>query len=222
MLIIFDLDDTLIDTSNCIVPIMLKKALGKMISEGLKVNNFEEALAKLLDINKFSEHSYDAIKTFLEDEKMESLYDIGVQAVYSDIPDEIEILPLRGAKTLLKELSNKYKLAVVTKGREANQLKKLKKSGLDTSFFSKIMVTEGDKGACYQKIIDEFKILAERVIVCGDRIQNDLEPAKKIGCITIHMKRARGALLTKDENVDFTIKSLMGMKKILQKVLNDN
>lgn len=44
MLIIFDLDDTLIDTSGCITHFKLEDALNAMVSQGLPVVDFRESL----------------------------------------------------------------------------------------------------------------------------------------------------------------------------------
>ncbi|MFA6501655.1 MAG: hypothetical protein WCT85_02590, partial [Parachlamydiales bacterium] len=65
MLIIFDLDDTLIDTTNSITPFVLKKTLQSLIEHGLKVDNEDASYKKLLEIDKNSSGSKETVKSFL-------------------------------------------------------------------------------------------------------------------------------------------------------------
>jgi FMN phosphatase YigB (HAD superfamily) len=102
-------------------------------------------------------------------------------------------------------------------GSEKLQLQKLKKAGIDTSLLSKIIVAGDDKTLAYKKIIKELKMNSSEVIVCGDRINNDLAPAKKMGCTTVHMKYGRGSSFEKDENIDFQIKELNSILEIINK-----
>ena len=64
MLIIFDLDDTLIDTSGAIAPFKMRECLKKMIDTGLEVGDFEEAYADLLAVNAKSLKSTEALAAF--------------------------------------------------------------------------------------------------------------------------------------------------------------
>ena len=63
-MIIFDLDDTLIDTSGSVTPFKMKECLKKLIAVGLPIPDFAESYSKLLAINAISLKSTDAIKTF--------------------------------------------------------------------------------------------------------------------------------------------------------------
>jgi FMN phosphatase YigB (HAD superfamily) len=110
-------------------------------------------------------------------------------------------------------------LALVTVGKENIQRKKLKKAGIDSSLFSIIEVLEKrDKGPSYRKILKKLKVHPKRVLVCGDRIEIDLKPAKLLRCNTVHMKFGRGLNCVDRENVvDHEIKELKDIKKIISK-----
>ncbi len=61
MLIIFDLDDTLIDTSGSVTPFKMRECLKRLVEEGLQVGDFDEAYDRLLAFNAESTSSKDAL-----------------------------------------------------------------------------------------------------------------------------------------------------------------
>lgn len=218
MLIIFDLDDTLIDTSGSIIPIKLKDALTRMIEEGLAVPSFPEALELLERLNQTAESSRHALSEFLNICDADNQFlEIGLKEIYHNISPEIAISTLPFAPELLAELKENHQLALVTIGFEGQQLAKMKKAGIDSSIFSRIVVTEErNKKPHYQAIISELGFNPHEVIVCGDRVSNDLAPAKELGFTTVHLRWGRGLTsqgLKKD--VDYTILQLIDIKKII-------
>ena len=221
MLIIFDLDDTLIDTSGSVTPVFLRKTIKSLIKNGLKIDE-NSAFEKIIKIDKKSISSTQTVKNFLlKIDANKFFYDIALKAMKDINHDDIKIFTLKNAKSTLKYLSNFHKLAIVTAGDEKFQFYKIKKAGIDTSIFSKIVVAkDGDKEPYYKKIIEELKTDVKKSFVCGDRVKIDLLSAKKIGCKTIHMKWGRGKnIFNKKEDsklVDYTINSLEEIKTILE------
>lgn len=219
MLIIFDLDDTLIDTTGSVTPYQLERALHGMVDSGLTVGNFEEALETLLRMDLSSESSSQTLKEFLElvdgDPK---LLAVGEKIVYGELPEDISVFPLEHASEVLEALKEKYLLALVSKGKPHLQLLKLKNAGLDSTIFSKIVISDQeDKKSSYKKVLEELNMTPDKTMVCGDRIKRDLEPAKELGCKTIHMLWGRGLVSTgASSNVDYTIRNLSQIKEIIQ------
>jgi FMN phosphatase YigB (HAD superfamily) len=98
---------------------------------------------------------------------------------------------------------------------------KMKKAGIDSSIFSKILFSAArNKKIHYQGLLDEFGVSPSEVVVCGDRIATDLVPAKELGCRTVHMRWGRGipsfALSPSKGDVDFSIGKLGELKEILR------
>jgi putative hydrolase of the HAD superfamily len=217
LLIIFDLDDTLIDTTEKFTPIIFRKTLQILIKKGLQISNVNKSYKKLLEIDKNSFSSKESIKRFLYELKANKIfYNIAFKVMSEPLNEDIKVFPLKNAKKILEYLSNTNTLALVSIGKEKFQFDKMKKAGIDTSFFSKIVITTNeDKGIYYKQIIDELNISFQNTYVCGDKINVDLVPAKELGCITIHMKWGRGKRFLKDNNVDYTINNLMEIKTIL-------
>ena len=223
MFIIFDLDDTLIDTSEFITPFKLERALYRMVEEGLELENFSIALDLLLQLDKKSESAKSALEEFVEINGFhEKFVPIALKEIYHVFSDETPVFPVADAVEVLSGLSNEHKMAIVSVGSLEFQMWKLKKAGIDSSFFCKIFILEErDKKKYYQSLIQEMNLSPEEVVVCGDRIAIDLVPAKQLGCTTIHMKKGRGLYsLERAHEVDFTITALSQIKKVLLDMSN--
>ncbi len=222
MLIIFDLDDTLIDTSGCITPVKLEDALHRMVENGLKLPDFEQGLELLKRLDGTSESSSRSLAEFLEILNADAfLLEVGVREVYENIPADLPVFPLEGACEVLNDLSSDHQLALVTIGKPAQQMQKLKKAGIDSGLFSKIAVSEErNKKIHYKKIIEDLGYASSEVVVCGDRIPVDLAPARELGCKTIQMRWGRGLNSTGfKSDVDYSISHLKELKDIISSLM---
>ncbi len=229
MLIIFDLDDTLVDTTGCITPIKLKMALVKMIEAGLAVSDFSEAHEHLVRIDRAAESGKEALRKFIEMMQAPMHFlEIGMREMYETSCVDIPVAPCQGALELLEELSESHLLALVTMGQAPRQMDKMKNAGIDSALFSKIIVCSGSdlesplgsgfrsgKGPHYEDVASEFGCTAPEILVCGDRISADLSPAKALGFTTVHIRRGRGRNSIGPKNdVDHTIDELVELKEI--------
>ena len=221
MFIIFDLDDTLIDTSGCITPVKLEKALQCMVEEGLELGDFQKGLEQLLSLDRKSESAKSALEEFMEINDFDSKFlPLALHEVYSSFSEEIPVFAVEDAVEVLANLSYDHKMAIISIGKPELQMWKLKKAGIDSSLFCKIIVLEEkNKKKYYEELIQELNLSPSDVIVCGDRIPVDLAPAKQLGCKTIHMKKGRGLhSVGSEREVDFTITHLSQISKVLAEI----
>jgi putative hydrolase of the HAD superfamily len=221
LLIIFDLDDTLIDTSRGLTPQQLKKALHRMKDQGVYLGDFSKAENVLLRLNETASSAKHAILEFFEINQLDCKYfDMACKVVYDEISPDISIEPSDGALDVISVLFESHKLALVTVGVQHLQLMKLKKAGIHSHFFSKIVVTqERNKKLHYKAIIEELDFDPSDVLVCGDRIEVDLSPAKELGLKTVQMLSGRGLHCKGNkEDVDYRISHLSELIKILTQV----
>lgn len=220
MLIIFDLDDTLVDTSASILPIKLKRALLEVKAAGLKLNfSLSEALKKLLTIDQKTASSEETLKVFFEKFKLppDPYLKLATRVVYEGSLNQIKILPVPNAELILKDLNQNHQLVLVTIGEEDQQKEKLEKAGIDVSFFSIIeVITKKAKKESYKRICQDLGFKSHEVLVVGDRVENDLKPAKELGYKTVLMRRGRGKNQRDFNFVDFKINSLLELKKIIK------
>jgi FMN phosphatase YigB (HAD superfamily) len=208
----------LIDTSGCITHYKLEDALNAMVLAGLQLDDFSSALDLLRRLDSSAESAKDALSEFLEILGADnSFFAIGLREIYETPISDLPIFPLEGVVQTLLELGHQHQLALVTRGNYSQQIDKLKKAGIDSRFFSKIVVVEeGCKKLHYQTIVDELGFSESEVLVCGDRPLLDLEPARELGFKTIQMRWGRGINLSCNRgNVDYSISEIGQLKDIV-------
>lgn len=220
MLIIFDLDDTLIDTTESITINRLQYAFEAMIRAGFQVEDEDEAKEALERLDRTSTSGLQTLEEFIalyEPERLDTFFSIGKSILSSSIQENEIVSLFHGVDRLLIDLSQLAHLAIVTRGKEASQHEKMKISGLPYPLFSKILVTQSSKKESYDRLIKDFNLIPDRVIVVGDRIEVDLVPAKELGCTTVwvHQGRAFGNMVG-SFIVDYQIDDILDLQSIVE------
>jgi FMN phosphatase YigB (HAD superfamily) len=214
LLIIFDLDDTLIDTSGCVIPYKLKKVLESMVG----FDSDSSLLQSLLDEDALLSGSRAAVESFGAKYNFSAeAIGRGITELNTSLPEDFSVSCTPNAKETLELLGLRATLALVTIGHPSFQMDKLKKAGIEASIFSKISVLESaTKKSAYKVIAEEFSLSPDQVWVCGDRVKTDLLPAHELGYKTVHMKWGRGKGVNPEPWVDYTICSLTELKDIIR------
>ncbi len=217
-MIIFDLDDTLIDTSGTITPFKLKECLERLVEEGLEVGDFSQAYRELVDLNRKNLKTKDTIHQFVKSKGGdERLIQAANETLTSPLPPNFVIPTTPHAKEIIAFFNQKAKLALVTGGHPPFQREKLKKAGIEPSVFSKIAIPEDSvKKPYYEGLIKEFSVHPGQVWVCGDRIGMDLLPAYELGFRTVHMRWGRGMQTETEKWVHYSISDLSELKGIIR------
>ena len=96
----------------------------------------------------------------------------------------IEILD--GMEDVLKQLKNKYRLVVATKGDLLDQERKLKKSGLE-HYFHHIEIMSDKQEADYLKLIKHLDIQPDEFLMIGNSLKSDVMPVLAIGGHAVHI-----------------------------------
>jgi len=209
--VIFDLDDTLIETSKCLTPYYLELAFSKMQQAG-----FEGDFNQLLTLNKRALSAKNALYELCPEKK---ILERGLEALSSPLPDEISLEIVPGALDVLEELQKNHTLALVTGGNADFQWKKLKKAGIQPGQFSKLVASDGpSKKLSYQTVLNELKFDPNETLVCGDRVPVDLSPAKELNLFTVHFRNGRGLFQNEPKaDVDFSIDRLNQLHEVFEK-----
>lgn len=218
MLIIFDLDDTLIDTSGFVTPFKMKECLEALVSAGVAVSDFSASYRELLEKNRKSPKSTEALISFAKSlGASEEQIRISLQKLFTPLPDSFQIPMTPHAKEILEYYRSLCSLAIVTGGHPPFQWDKLKKAGIDSSFFSMIAVPEDSKKKPYYEALQKkFDLPSREIWVCGDRIEMDLKPAFELGFRTVHMRWGRGAVLESEEWINHSVNDLSELKDIIK------
>ncbi len=182
--------------------------------------SFEKTFNSLLELDKACNSSRETFKNFFEMYGIDKdLYPGAIKKIYGEIPDNCKIFTVPQAIETIELLSKTHTLAIVTAGDPKIQLYKLEKAGMDRSFFCKIDVSSTrDKKKYFESMIQEFSLKGRDVLVCGDKVDIDLVPAKELGCTTVLMQWGRGKNQLIDRVVDFKISSLPELHKILEEL----
>lgn len=135
-------------------------------------------------------------------------YRTELEKLYKDVP------------AVIKALSQKYELGII-----ANQLDGLKErlEAFDLLQYFKYIISSWDVKIMkpdiriFEYALDKANCTPQEACMIGDRLDNDILPAKALGIKTVWIKQGFGALqkpLSKSEEPDYTISSLSELLKI--------
>ena len=93
---------------------------------------------------------------------------------------------IEDVEKVLRILSKKYKLILITKGDLLDQERKIKKSKLEKYFKYKKIVPEKNKQT-YLNILDDLKIEPQNFLMVGNSFKSDVLPVLEIGGNGIHI-----------------------------------
>lgn len=170
-LIVFDLDDTLIDTRNVLLPLALKRVvdatgipLKRLDPRGKRI---DEVLAGVKDVTP---------------EQREA----AAKAWYR--PEVPPLTPFPGARELLEALRGRVRLVLLTRGDPARQQRKIEQCGLGP-LFDEIVIrpieAPGSKRDDLAAMLARHRIGPSRCGVIGDDDRDELKHARDLGCVAI-------------------------------------
>ena len=190
--IVFDLDDTLLDTRAQLVPPALKEALNALEEKGLSIpfdeahHAFEvgyfpwpkliEAFAETHDHVLPTEDYVDLfVKKFYERDVLEDIF------LHSDVV------------TLLDQLkSANHLLLLLTAGSTKTQTQKIKKLNLQT-WFSTMSIADPNKGESktqkLKQLLEQHQLTPQETLVVGDRYESEIMAAIELGCPSALIER---------------------------------
>lgn len=218
--LIFDLDDTLIETTNLLTPAATREACEAMVQAGL-ASSVDECLATRQGQHDFSsapDFFARVVERFGVNTMIEQavIADLGRQAFYGrEIKEHLELAP--ELRATLQELRRKYQLILLTAGVARTQREKISRLRL-TELFHHVLIVEPHRGQFKQ---DEFiKILSltgavpARHLSIGNRLDTDIAPALALGmrgCWVRTGEQARASAATSASSLakpDFSIHSI--------------
>jgi uncharacterized cofD-like protein len=216
--IIFDLDDTLYDTTAQRIDKALKAAVEAMVKSGLNCS-VEDGFRAIKEIIKKNPLGERFLKLAEQHNADEAVCEIGKKAYYGFESDELSLFP--GVRELLKKLKNDYTLILVTFGEPKTQNKKVELLGIKELFDISLITQNPDKEEVFLEALDKIGIKQNRILCVGDRIDSEIRIANKLGMTTVRIMhgmyqnlKAKSAL----ENPDFTIKNLKEIENILKNI----
>lgn len=190
----FDIGSTLVDES-----VAFRKRIEKTITNTNV--SYEDFYNKMVEISRYNQKGYH-----------KALEYYGLPMAPWDSYDEF-VYP--EAEECLSKLSKKYKIGIIA-NQTFGSKERLEKMGLLK--YINLVVTSAEEGVAkpdlriFQIALDRANCKPEEAVMVGDRIDNDIVPANKVGMKTIWIKQGFGkyALPSSEKDFpDYTVKNLL-------------
>jgi len=213
--VIFDLDDTLYDVGY-LTEIALKQAVVAMINEGLNCSLDEgmERINRIINEDPNSDKFRSLAKLF--DQEDTDIIQAGWNKYMNYDFDEVKAYP--DTKEVLNDLSEEYKLVLISQGSADLQNRKIDLLGI-RPFFDFILLPEvGKKKDAFDEAFKTLGFKTEEILVVGDRIGVEIKIANDMGMKTIRALKGKYRFVEpqeKNEKPDFEIISLSDIFGIL-------
>ena len=196
----FDIGSTLVDES-----VAYRNRIERTIANtDISYNEFYQRMVEI------SKHNQDAYNRALEE------YSLKKAPWNSD--DEFAYPEAEGC---LSELSKRYKIGIIA-NQNLGSKERLDKLGLLKHIDLVIASAEEDVAKpeikIFQIALDRAGCKPEEAVMVGDRLDNDIVPANKIGMTTVWIKQGFGVFAeptTKVEQPDYTISDLSELTTVL-------
>lgn len=220
--LVFDLDDTLMDTYGQLVMVAHQNACAAMNRAGLDVP-VEELMATRLrlmseqpraDVNQLLAQHYGS-----EDPE---IIRAGFETYFN--PDFTNIEPFPGVHEMLAQLQTEHDLFLVTSGYQKPQQKKVEVLGIGDYFreICYVPVEQADgKREAFKYLQNKYGCDFERMIIIGDRINNEIVHGNYLGCTTVWVRHGECAHILPEgphEEPNLTLEAIHHLPELLQQL----
>ena len=223
--LIFDLDDTLLDTSRLLIPQAERESCAAMVDAGLSAD-VEACLSvrKKLIKQNLRTQIFEATVNELgvrEGFNPTEVAKAGSRAFYErEVESNIYLEP--EVMHLLEKMKSKYELFLVTAGSVKTQKQKVEILKI-APFFKKLIYVDlsmgQTKAQAFKQVSELTQTPPENILSIGDRIDTDVAGAKTLGmktCWVVKGEFAKLRPLTPVEEPDFRVKQVTEIEAVCQ------
>jgi len=222
---IFDLDDTLLDTSGQLIPQVSQRVCDFLFQQKI-FTNLDEGL-KIWDEKK-NQYAGKVLIEKLIAEKMspgaqrEKLI-LEAYQIFRTPKLVLTLSLLPGGREILESLSTQIPLFLVTQGDIPTQIKKVEILQI-SNYFRQIYYVDPfmgeNKTQAFNALLSNFSLDPHFVLSIGNRLDNEIERSKKLEIKTCYFPYGEHRLetpQTKEQEPDFQIKHLAELQALLFK-----
>jgi putative hydrolase of the HAD superfamily len=166
------------------------------LSSGKGIETLENIADYLKDRDHYTDETYDKCVEVYKKVKLDSI------EAYDGVQETLEELKSRGLK-----------LALVTDADADNAMKRLNKTKLQ-DYFEVFVSTDmtGKKKPAPDSLllaVERLGVESEQIILVGDSLRRDIDPAKKLGMVTVYAAYGdRNFLEWQSTNADFIVEDI--------------
>ncbi|PIQ28641.1 hypothetical protein COW36_12285 [bacterium (Candidatus Blackallbacteria) CG17_big_fil_post_rev_8_21_14_2_50_48_46] len=222
--LIFDLDDTLIDTHGQLVYQAHWQACLAMHAAGLQISPAELMQTRQ---NLLLQHPRAEINALLAAHyqcQSQAVIQAGFETYFNPHLTELDLFP--GTRALLENWAQNYALFLVTSGYEKTQKRKVELLKIAPFFQGIHFVDIKDKNGKYKAFYELQTSLGgenHEFAVIGDRINNEIVAGNQLGMTTVWIRHGECAHIlpqNKLEEPDFTLNHVRELPEILAQPLS--
>ena len=198
--IFFDIGSTLVDES-----VAYRNRIERTIAN--TDISYDEFYQRMVEISKHSQVAYNRV-----------LEEYGLKKAPWNSDDEFVYPEAEGC---LSELSEHYKIGIIA-NQNLGSRERLDKLGLLKHI--DLVIASAEEGVAkpdlkiFQIALDRADCKPEEAVMVGDRLDNDIVPAYKIGMKTVWIKQGFGSYalpISEGEYPDFTVTNLLDIKEFI-------
>ena len=194
--------------------------IGSTLADESKV--YERRFKKIAELADVSEeYVLKKVVEYCENNQKGDLAVIKLLGVEKPVWEHQYEILYKDTETCLKDLSKKYKIGIIA-NQEFGTEKRLIEFGIRK--YIDVIVASAEEGVAkpdkriFEIALKKAGCKAEKAVMIGDRIDNDIVPAKEMGMKTIWIKQGMGKywkISNEHEKADFVIDSLSELLDIL-------
>ncbi len=216
--IVFDLDDTLIDTTGQLVVPAHQEAAAAMIAAGLE-GTVEARAARRMDFAKAAsvEEVDHRVAAFFGARDVPAVVAAGHAAYFGRTVRSLDAWDF--VPGVLEALGG-LRLCMVTSGFESTQRTKLRLSGLEDAFEAIEVVPVGeDKGPAMVRVLDGVGF--DRAVAVGDRLDREIQSARRLGMWAVRIAAGEGQYAIPQNPLQrphYTVPSVEALPAVLEDI----
>jgi len=219
--VVFDLDDTLIDTTGQLLIPAHTEAAAAMISAGLP-GSLEEVARKRIDLARaHPREPVDVLLARFYGVTDEAVVVAGHEAFYNRTVRSLK--PFDDAVPVLESLaSDGIACLCVTAGHPDTQHRKLEISGLAPHLESVCVVAPEDpKEGAIAELLRRLDLRPDETVVIGDRIDREISAARRLGCWAVRVDHGEGRFArpeAPEEQAHYTVPGVIALRAVIDDI----
>lgn len=220
--LLFDLDDTLVDTYGTLIEPLEAGASHRMCTEDPGLPSARELTAFLLELRRsHPDQVEDKLRCRFPGLREEAL--AARRKLLTSVPiDQLGIVP--AVRDLLGKLRRGYRIYLLTAGEREFQEAKIQTLGLRDVFDEIVIVSSGseaDKEAAIASFLVRHGHSAGKMVVIGNRLDKEIRSGNRLRLPTVWLRRGEGSGLVPGEATgipDHVITDILDLPGILDKL----
>lgn len=219
--IVFDLDDTLVDTFESLIRPLEMLAASEMVSAGLGETNLAKVVETILHLRRDDperiEEALSQVFSQLTARALEARRLVFTRAT----PDKLKIEPV--VLGMLRELSVRYETYLLTVGRPDFQNRKVEQLGIRSLFKGIAILPSGSEETKerWLSALVNSGCSPSSVLVVGNRLDNEIRAGNSLGMRTVWVRRGEGSGLRPGQETaepDYIIPDIRELPKVLAEI----